>query len=71
MTAFKRAGMVGTLAAAYAEAGRFPEAVSTAEAAVRLATADGDAQFAAMNQRLLMLYRTGKPWHGELAGNGR
>jgi tetratricopeptide (TPR) repeat protein len=71
LTAFKRAGMVGTLAAAYAEAGRFPEAVSTAEAAVRLATADGDAQFAAMNQRLLMLYRTGKPWHGELAGNGR
>jgi Flp pilus assembly protein TadD len=71
LTAFKRAGMVGTLAAAYAEAGRFPEAVSTAEKAVRLATATGDTQFAAVNQRLLMLYRAGKPWHGELAGNGR
>lgn len=71
LTAFKRPGMVGTLAAAYAEAGRFPEAVSTAEKAVRLATATGDTQFAAVNQRLLMLYRAGKPWHGELAGNGR
>ena len=60
---FKHAGMAGTLAAAYAEGGRFPEAVATAELAVRLATAANDTRFAAVNQQLLMLYRAGKPWH--------
>jgi Flp pilus assembly protein TadD len=69
LTAFKQASVVGTLAAAYAEAGRFPEAVATAETAVRLATADGDTQFAAVNQQLLMLYRAGKPWHEKPAAN--
>ena len=34
--------MTGTLAAAYAEAGRFPEAVATAEKAVREETAAGE-----------------------------
>jgi len=71
LTAFKQAGMVGTLAAAYAEAGRFPEAVATAETAVRLATAAGDSRFAAVNQQLLMLYRAGKPWHEQPAINSR
>ena len=69
LTAFKQAGMVGTLAAAYAEAGRFPEAVTTAETAVRLATAAGDTQFAVVNQQLLMFYRAGKPWHEKPAIN--
>jgi tetratricopeptide (TPR) repeat protein len=69
LTAFKQAAMVGTLAAAYAEAGRFPEAVATAETAVKLALAANDSQFAAVNQQLLMLYRAGKPWHEKLAVN--
>jgi Flp pilus assembly protein TadD len=63
LTGFKQAGMVGTLAAAYAEAGRFPEAVATAESAVKLATAAGDPQFADVNRRLLTIYQVGKPWH--------
>jgi hypothetical protein len=54
---------VGTLAAAYAEAGRFPEAISTAEKAVSLGTDAGDTQFAAANQQLLLLYRASKPYH--------
>jgi Flp pilus assembly protein TadD len=69
LTAFKKAGMVGTLAAAYAEAGRFPEAVTNAELAVKLANAAGDTQFAAVNQQLLSLYRAGKPWHSPPAVN--
>jgi Flp pilus assembly protein TadD len=69
LTAFKQAGMVGTLAAAYAEAGRFPEAVATAEKAVDLANAGGNTQFAAVNRQLLMLYRAGKPWHEKPAIN--
>jgi len=63
LTAFKQAGMVGTLAAAYAEAGRFPDAVTNAETAVMLATAAGDTNFAAINQQLLKLYQSGKSWH--------
>jgi len=63
LTGYKQPGTEGTLAAAYAEAGRFPDAVSTAERAISLATATGDTRFAAANRQLLLLYRAGKPWH--------
>jgi protein O-mannosyl-transferase len=53
----------GTLAAAYAEAGRFPEAVATAERAVKQETDAGETRFAALNQQLLKYYRAGKPFH--------
>ena len=42
----------GTLAAAYAEAGRFPEAVATAERAIKLETDAGETRFANINQQL-------------------
>lgn len=67
LTEFKRSAMVGTLAAAYAEAGRFPEAIATAEKAIHLATEAGNMQFAAANQQLLFLYRAGKPYHENAA----
>ena len=54
---------LGTLAAAYAEAGRFPEAVTTAEKAEGLATDAGQAAVAAKNRQLLELYRAAKPYH--------
>jgi len=54
---------IGTLAAAYAEAGRFPEAVATAEKAEQLASDAGQAAVAAKNRQLLELYRAGKPYH--------
>lgn len=63
MTGFKLAGMVGSLAAAYAEAGRFPEAIATAQTAIQLATASGNRQLVTANQQLLLLYRAGKPYH--------
>ncbi|MGD0745899.1 MAG: tetratricopeptide repeat protein [Verrucomicrobiota bacterium] len=62
LTGFTQAGVVSALAAAYAEAGRFPEAVATAEQAVTLANAVGNTQIAAVNRQLLTLYRAGKPW---------
>ena len=40
---------MGTLATAYAEAGRFPEAVTTAEKAEQLATAAGQTALAGKN----------------------
>jgi tetratricopeptide (TPR) repeat protein len=54
---------MGTLAAAYAEAGRFPEAVATAEKAEQLATSAGLTAVAAKNRQRLELYRAGKPYH--------
>jgi len=63
LTEFKQAQVVSVLAAAYAEAGRFTDAVAASEKAVELATAAGDARFAAMNRRLLGLYRAGRPFH--------
>jgi tetratricopeptide (TPR) repeat protein len=54
--------ILSTLAAAYAEAGRFSEAVRTGEQAVRLATAAGDSAAAKENQARLELYKTEKPY---------
>jgi tetratricopeptide (TPR) repeat protein len=54
---------IGTLAAAYAESGRSPEAVTTAEKAEQLATSAGLTAVAAKNRQLLELYRAGKPYH--------
>ena len=63
LTGFKQTGMISTLAAAYAEAGRYPEAVTTAELAIKMQTTNGETQFAAMNTQLLELYRAGMPYH--------
>jgi Flp pilus assembly protein TadD len=62
-TQYKDPMTMGTLAAAYAEAGRFPDAVATAEKAANLATAAGNARVAAINTQLMQLYRAGKPYH--------
>jgi tetratricopeptide (TPR) repeat protein len=52
---------IGTLAAAYAEVGRFNEAIATAATAKALAVAAGEKDVAARNEELLELYRAGKP----------
>jgi hypothetical protein len=61
LTQFQAPIMVGTLAAAYAEAGRFPEAIETAERAAAVAQVAGEAGVAQRNQQLLKLYRAGRP----------
>ena len=53
---------IGTLGAAYAEAGRFPDAIATAEQAVKSAKAHGDEPLAKKNTELLELYRQGQPY---------
>jgi tetratricopeptide (TPR) repeat protein len=55
--------LVGTLAAAYAEAGRFPEAIATAQKARDLALAAGQQELADKNEQLLELYKAGKAYH--------
>ncbi len=63
LTDYKAPLLIGTLAAAYAEAGRFPEAVSAAEKARSLALAAGQEAIAQRNQELLELYRAGQAYH--------
>jgi tetratricopeptide (TPR) repeat protein len=62
LTGHREPLMLGTLAAAQAEAGQFPDAVSTAEKAITLARAANQPAVAQRNQELLELYRAGKPY---------
>jgi tetratricopeptide (TPR) repeat protein len=55
--------LLGTLAAAYAEAGRFNEAVSTAQEAHDLALAQGQKELAAKDEQLLELYKSSRAYH--------
>ncbi len=57
------ANQLDTLAAAYAAAGRFDKAVSTAEEAIRFAEAAQDAALTARIRRRLELYRANQPFH--------
>ena len=54
--------LLGTLAAAYAEAGRFDDAAATAENARDLALSAGQTEVAEKNRKLLELYRAGQPY---------
>ena len=56
--------ILATLAAAYAEAGRFPEAVETAQRALRLAETQSNTAVAGALQSQLKLYQAGIPFHG-------
>jgi Flp pilus assembly protein TadD len=56
-------GVLDTLAAAYAEAGRFAEAVQTARKAVDLAKQQGHQALADSIQAKLRLYEVGTPFH--------
>lgn len=62
LTDYKEPLIVGTLAAAYAEAGRFPDAITIAEKARSLAEAAHSDELVAKNAKLLELYRAGKPF---------
>ena len=53
-----------TLAAAYAEAGKFPEAIETVQHAIHLAEAQSDTTLAGALQSQLKLYQAGIPFHG-------
>ena len=63
LTGYQRPQMLAALSAAYAEAGRFPEAMAAAQRARELARAGGDTRFTAIVEQLLRLYRAGRPYH--------
>jgi Flp pilus assembly protein TadD len=55
--------ILGTLAAACAEAGRFPEAVATAQRALQLAGAQSNPALANIIRSQIKLYQAGVPFH--------
>jgi peptidoglycan/LPS O-acetylase OafA/YrhL len=70
-THYKETIMVGTLAAAYAEAGRFDEAISTAQLACALASQSGEQELLQKNQELLALYLNHQPYRDRQASTGK
>jgi Flp pilus assembly protein TadD len=57
---------IATLGAAYAEAGRFPEAIAAAGSALELARLQGNAGLFNAVQAQIALYKSGLPYHQQL-----
>ncbi len=55
--------ILGTLATAYAESGRFPEAVTTIQRAIQLAEKQSDSNLANSLRAELKLFQSGAPFH--------
>jgi len=68
LTGNKEARSLTTLAAAYAEAGRFAEAVSTVETAEKLTAGTGQREMAAKCASLLEALKSGKTWREDPKG---
>jgi hypothetical protein len=68
LTGYAKPLLIGTLAAAQAEARDFQAAISTAERAAALATALHLEEVAAKNRELIQLYRQGQPFHEKKGG---
>jgi protein O-mannosyl-transferase len=68
LTGNENPAILRTLAAAYTEAGRFPDAIKTARRALEFATAQGDSALAESLRSELALYEAGKPFHGKSSG---
>ena len=62
-TQYKEVALLRTLAAAYAEAGRFDDAVATARKVLAMALAQGQKENAARDEQLLELYKSGRAFH--------
>jgi len=62
LTHYQKTIYLGTLAAAYAEAGRFDDAIAMAQKACAMASESGEQDLLKRNQALLVLYRTHQPY---------
>jgi tetratricopeptide (TPR) repeat protein len=67
LTHYQMSFLVNTLAAAYAEAGRFDEAIATAQKACAMASGSGELDLLKKYQELLALYLQHQPY-GRVAG---
>ncbi len=67
LTGYKDAVSLDTLAAAYAEAGRFDDAMKTISTAIEVAKASGEDQLVQYLEQRRAMYAAGRPWSaGEL-----
>jgi tetratricopeptide (TPR) repeat protein len=71
LTGYQNPRVLGTLDAAYAEAGRFAEAIDTARKGSELAVAAGENELADAARARSRLYQAGKPCHQGDSGAGR
>jgi tetratricopeptide (TPR) repeat protein len=69
LTQGQNAIAIGTLAAAYAESGQFPQAVETEKRACEVALAKSNAKFADVLRKRLDVYESGSPWRDIAAAN--
>jgi tetratricopeptide (TPR) repeat protein len=69
LTGGENPAMLRTLAAAFAEAGRFSEAVETAQRALPLAGTQSNATLAGQLQSEMKLYQAGSPFHSPAQTN--
>jgi len=70
LSRYRQTSLIGTLAAAYAEAGRFDDAIAAAERACALAAArQGEQALLQQNQQLLKFYRARRPYHEPVVRN--
>jgi tetratricopeptide (TPR) repeat protein len=66
LTKYTRPRFLITLAAAYAEAGRFPDAIATAREAALVGRANGAAEVSDLSEDLLTRFRANQPYRQEL-----
>lgn len=66
ITGYKQVEALDILATAYSAAGRFPEAVQTAEKAIELAVSSGEQETAEKIRKRLELYKTGRAYHQKI-----
>jgi tetratricopeptide (TPR) repeat protein len=69
LTSLKNFSTLDTLAVAYAAAGRFKEAVETAQKAIDLANAAGQTDLASRIEQRLKLYQAAKPYSEPISPN--
>ncbi len=68
LTHYQKTVFIGTLAAAYAEAGRYEEAINAAQKAVNLAKKNGETGLRTRNEELLGLYQQHHAYHEAASG---
>jgi tetratricopeptide (TPR) repeat protein len=68
LTGGKDPSVLRTLAAAYAQAGRFPEAVEAAQRALLLVEAQSNKKLAKALQSEIKFYQSGKPYPAPVRG---
>jgi tetratricopeptide (TPR) repeat protein len=63
-TNYRKANMLGTLAAAYAETGQYDQAIAMAQKAIVVADEDSQPAWAQANEERLKYYLAHRPFHG-------